>query len=56
MSWEYFKFMARRRAERAFVALSSYIHGSEEEENPEKNLEDYLRRRARLREYDEGIL
>jgi hypothetical protein len=55
MSWEFVKFRIRKRAERAVIALSSYIHSGDEEENPEKNLEEHLRQKARLREYEGGI-
>ena len=55
MSWEFIKYRIRKRAEGAAVSLASYIHG-ENEENPEENLENYLRRQARLREFEEGLL
>ncbi len=56
MSWEFIKFRIRKRAERAALTVSSYIHSSGEEENPEENLEKYLRQKAKLREYEGGIL
>jgi hypothetical protein len=56
MSWEYVKFRIRKRAEGALCAVSSYIHDARDEDNPEQRLEEYLRKQARLREYEEGIL
>ena len=56
MSWEFIKYRIRRRAEGAVFALSSYIHSENEDENPEEKLEEYLRQRAKLREYEGGIL
>lgn len=55
MSWEFVKYRIRRRAESAVCAISSYLHG-DDEGTPEENLEEYLRQRARIREYEEGML
>ena len=56
MSWDYIRYRIRKRAEKAVFEVSSYIHGENEEESPEERLEDYLRQRAKLREYEGGIL
>lgn len=49
MTWELMKYRMRRRARDLVLAASSYIHSAEEEEDPEGNLDRYLRERRRQR-------
>ena len=54
-SWELIKYRIKKRVNEGILLLSSYFYGQKDDENPEKNLEEYLKQKAKSRVYGQAF-